>query len=451
MQFKNSIFQRLFLNAAKLLSATGIATVLGLATAAMTARFLGAAGYGTLALAIAYVAVIGKLVSFQAWQAIVKHGSDALHKNDSDGLKKLFKFGFYLDAASAVVGTAIAIAGSRVLILLLGWDMSVQPVIFLYSWLILFSLSGTPTGVLRLFDRFDLLSYTGVFSAAIKLAGVGWCILAKKDLFGFVWVYLITGVVGQLYLIIVSLWVLHKHNLIGFISAPLYKLRLVFPGIWDYAWTTNLHATVRMLSRELDLIIIAGFVTPASVGIYKIAKQVAQILNMLIDPLYQSIYPEFARLWAKADRKNFIGMLKKSSLVVGIAVIVCWIVFLLTGRWIIDFMVGATYKDAYFVSLIYMLALVIGLANFAFTPALLAMGFPRKSFMANLISTVLYFIVLFPFVIKFGVAGASWAYVVYYVIWSGVIAYLFRGCFQKCLLTEGLEYPESGPTENFVK
>jgi len=421
--FGDDVFRRLFINAGKLLSANAVAAVLGLIATVLTARALGPEKYGVLALVLVYEMTVGKLVTFNAWQAIIKYGSEALHADDRPALRQLIKFGFVLDVVSAVVGTVVAMALAGPVIRLLDWDRSVHSLLVLYSVVILFSLGGTPIGILRLFDRFDLLSYTAILSALVRLAGVGWCLLAKQTLFGFVLVYLVTGIVGQVYQVLVSLWVLKEQNVTGVAGQPMRGIRGRFPGIVDYVWTTNLTMTVRMLSREADGLFIAGLTTPTALGLFKVAKQFASVLLKFSDPLSQSIYPELARAWARRDVRCFTSLIKRATLFTGAAAFLGWFIFLVTGRWIIRWTVGPAFQDAYWVTVFYMLAIVVFLCSFALTPSLLAIGLTRKSFLANIAATIVYFCLLVPFVTWLGIVGASLAYLGFFLAWSAIMIF----------------------------
>jgi len=421
--FKDDVFRRLFVNAGKLLSANAVAAVLGLVATVLTARALGPERYGIFALVLVYQLTVGKLVTFDAWQAIIKFGSDALHADDQPALRQLIKFGFGLDVASAIVGTVLAISLSGPVISLLGWDQSVRPLLVLYSVLILFSLSGTPIGVLRLFDRFDLLSYTAVLNGVVRLTGVAWCFLTGQALLGFVLVYLVTGIIGQLYQIFASLWVLRKQNVKGIIRQPVGAIRSRFPGIVDYVWTTNLTMTVRMLSREADGLFIAGLTTPEALGLFKVAKQFSSVLPKLSGPLSQALYPELARSWTKRNKGRFVSLIKRTTVFTMAAAFSGWVVFIVTGPWVIRITVGPAFQHAYWVTVFYLLAMVIFLCSFSLTPSLLAMGLARKSFFANLAATVIYFCLLFPAIGHFGIVGASLAYVGFFAAWSGIMVF----------------------------
>jgi O-antigen/teichoic acid export membrane protein len=424
--FKEDVFRRLFINTSKLLSANMIAALMGLASAVVTARALGPADYGILALVLTYEMTVGKLVSFNAWQAIIKFGSEAMQAGDRPALRQLLKFGFGLDISSAAAGTILAIAMSGPMVAVLGWDLSIRPLLLMYSFLILFNLSGTAIGTLRLFDRFELLGYSVVCSALLRLAGVLWCVLSGKRLFGFVLAYLITGIVGQIYLLLSALWVLRRQDISLILRQPLRGICTRFIGLWDYVWTTNLNATVRMLSLEADGLIVAGLTTPTALGVFKVAKQFARVLPMLAEPLYQSIYPELSRLWAAGSKNAFVSLIKRTTVLAGIAAVAAWIGFLVSGKWMIAVTVGPQYVEAYRVTVIYLAAMVIAISGFSLQPSMLAIGLPRNAFKALAAATTLYLLLLFPLVHAMGIQGAPVAYMAYYLVWAAMMLRYLR-------------------------
>jgi len=419
--FKDEVFRRLFLNTGKLLSATMIAALAGLVSAVVTARTLGPASYGILTLVLTYEMVVGKLVSFNAWQAIIKFGSEATLADDWPALRQLLKFSLGLDLSSAAVGTILAIALSGPIIALLGWDTSIRSLLLLYSFLILFNLSGTAIGTLRLFDRFDLLSYSVVFSALVRLAGVLYCVLSGRQLFGFVLGYLITGIAGRMFLFLIALWNLRIEELKLIIRQPVRGIHTRFIGLWDYVWTTNLNAVVRMLSQEADGLIVAGLTTPTTLGIFKVAKQFASVLPMLADPLYQSIYPELSRLRAASSMNAFVSLMKRTAFLAGIAATSVWTGFIMFGKPLISVTVGPQYLEAYRVTLIYLAAMVIAISCFSLQPSMLAIGLPRNAFKALAAATTLYLLLLFPLVHTMGIQGAPVAYMAYYLVWAAMM------------------------------
>ena len=370
-----------------------------------------------------YAQVIGKLVTFHAWVAIVKFGDEALHKNDRSGLRQLIKLGFFLDLSSAIVGTLLAISLSGVIIDLLGWDRTVQPLIVLYSILILFTLNGTPIGVLRLYDRFDILSYTGVLTAFIKLCGVIICLLFDQGLTVFVLVYLIAEILGQFYQVIASLWVLRAQKVGNFLDEPLKGLGQRFSGIWKYVWSTNLNQTIKIVSRQGDSLLVAGLTTPADLSFYTIAKGIAKIMGSMSDPFFQSIYPELTRLWAASKKKEFVALIKRTTFILTGVALIIWLSFIVLGHPLIKLAFGTSYQASYILAVIYMFARVIAVCAFALGPALVTIGLPGEWLSALIITTVVYFLLLVPSVSTMGIIGAPLSYVAYQIVWLSSAMY----------------------------
>jgi O-antigen/teichoic acid export membrane protein len=424
--FQDAAFRRLFLNAGKLLSANCLSAVIGFVAVVLTAWTLGPEQYGVLALVLVYGLTLGTLATFNSWQAVIKYGSDAIEARNEAGLLQLVKFGFLLDIGSAAAGAVLALVLAGPVIRLLGWDESLRPMLMLYSLAILLNITGTPIGLLRLFDRFDLLGYSSIVRATTQLVGVIACVLSSQPLLGYVVAHLLATIVGQVFLLAASLWVLGRCRVAGVPAQPIARVTAAFPGIWDYAWTTQVNSSIRMISREADELIIAWLAGPASLGLFKMAKQFSRVLPMLIDPLYQSIYPELSRAWATADPRQLLGLVKRSTLLVSLPAIGGWLAFVVLGKDLIRWTVGEAYSEAYLPAVIYMLALTIGVMTFCLQPLMLAVGKPRYSLVANAVATTVYLAVIGPVTTALGVAGSAACYVLYYCVWTTVGVTMLR-------------------------
>ena len=148
--------------------------------------------------------------------------------------------------------------------------------------------------------------------------------------------------------------------------APIRDISTQHPGIWEFVLTTNLNSSIRLGSRELDTMLVGGFVGVEGAGLYKIAKQIAAIPAMLSDPLYQVIYPDLSRLWARGEIKTFKQLLLRSGLVAGGGATVIWLGVVLLGSFFIQIVFGAEFVPAQPVLVWYMLAMVIAIYGFPF-------------------------------------------------------------------------------------
>ena len=418
------LLSRLLKNAGKLLSGDIIAQVLGLIAVALTARALGPEKYGVLVLIQAYIAVIDKLVNFQSWQALIKYGTDALEENADYEFKQLVKFGTVLDLGSALLGTIIAFIGAYVVGSWQGWTSDTIFMIMLYSSVIFFNLSGTPTAILRLFDKFGLFSVQKIIAGVIKVIGVAIVYILGQGLFAFLLVYIITIIFGYLILLFMGWRELRTKKFHRIFSAQLSGITQKFEGLWSYVWTTNLSGSVRMASRNVDTIVVGAILGTAATGMYEIAKKFANVVNRLSNPLYQAIYPDLARLWSKRDKDGFIKLGLQSACFAGAVALVIWGIFLALGDWIIYLSVGANYIEAYPVLIWYLMAIVIEIFAFPLQPAMLAMGYPQKSFYIHVITTIMYFLALFPLLHYVGLSGAGIAYLIYYMGWTLIMTFV---------------------------
>lgn len=433
---EEAVVRRFVGNAGWLLGSSGIASALAFLAGVLAARSLGLGTFGNLALVMAYVGTVSTLVSFQSWQAIVKYGSVARRAGRVEALRKLFRFGYCLDIGTSILGVAISIGLSRPLASLLGWHESVGSMAIVYSWLIFFSFNGTSHGILRLYSRFDLVGCAAVSGAVVRVAGVAACALSGAPLFCFVLSYLLGGIVEQVSLFIGAASVAAEHEANPFSGVTIGGLRRDCPGIWHYVWTSNVNLTLRMLSREVDLLVIGAMISPAGVGLFKIAKMLSQVFGRLLDPFYQAIFPELSRLHAAGRHGAFLGMIRGCSLLATAIAVAFWSAFVIVGRPLINAIYGVEFAGAYPVAVIYLSALVVAAAGFALQPAMLALGCPRRSFMAHVLSTAVYFTSLYPLLRAFDIEGAAWAYLVYYLVWTvvmiaGIIPLLRRKRFQE--------------------
>lgn len=415
---QDDLLRHLFQNAAMLFSGNMVASLLGLASLAMTARALGVAQFGILVLITTYVTILGGLVTFQSWQAIIKYGADALEQKREQDFKSLIKFGFMLDGATVILGAAIAASAAWFVGQWRGWEEQLVLMAAIYSFTILFHISGTPTGILRLFDKFKKVAYQNVIAASIKLVGVTIAFTTGAGLWAFLLVWAVVDILGKLVLIYFAYEELVHQKFRGIMQSSVKNISQRFNGIWGFVWTTNVNSSIRMTSRELDVMIIAAMLGPTAVGLYKIAKQFASVIQKTIDPLYQSIFPELAKLFSKGAIKEFVRFGVRASVLAGLIALGSWFVFYFFGDYIINITVGSSYSDSMGVMLWYMLAIVVAAAAFPLQPAMLSMGRPHTTFWVHIISTIVYFTVLLILLPSIGLTGAGVAYLIYYILWS---------------------------------
>jgi len=186
-----------------------------------------------LVLVQAYVMIIDRLANFQSWQALIKYGADVLDEESTGEFKRLIKFGALLDAGSAVLGTVVAIGGIYLIGIWWGWSSQFISMLMVYSTLILFNLSGTPTAILRLFDRFGLFAVQKVLAGLMRLGGVAFAFAVGASLWGYIIAWLVGEIIGYLLLLGLGWRELYRRGYRGVFEVSLHGVSSTFDGLWS--------------------------------------------------------------------------------------------------------------------------------------------------------------------------------------------------------------------------
>lgn len=145
----------------------------GLASLVVTARALGPAAVGVLALVDAYVQIMDRLFRLEPWQAVIKYGSDALTQEDFVRFRHLVKLSVIIDILGGIVAGAVAILLAPRLAPFIGLpDGLGAAYITLVAMGLFLSLRPTGIAVLRIFDRFDVLAISDMVIAGLRFVGI---------------------------------------------------------------------------------------------------------------------------------------------------------------------------------------------------------------------------------------------------------------------------------------
>ncbi|NLK12427.1 MAG: oligosaccharide flippase family protein, partial [Candidatus Phytoplasma sp.] len=284
---------------------------------AIILNMLGTEKYGIIVLIQAYALTIDQLLNFQSWQAFIKFGAEALENKNTQEFKQLLKQGTILDISTAFLGTIVAVLLIDIIGAFLGWNSIVVEYSKIYSFSILFHFSGIPTGVLRLYSRFRLISYQKITVAIIKLISLLVAYFFNVDFIAIIWINLICDIIGHILLVIILNIVLIKNGMKGWWNQKLNINKEFF----SFAIWSNLSSTLTLPSKQMDVFITSTVLSLEMVGVYKVFKQISSILSRLINPIYQSVYPELANIVAKKQYKQAVKTSAKISVMISIFII----------------------------------------------------------------------------------------------------------------------------------
>lgn len=415
--FSDRIFIRLLKNASWLVSGNAIAAFLGLINIALTARILGVETFGIFALITTYVAILDRLVNFQIWQALIKYGSAAILENNQIRLRQLIKFCVFLDAGSAIAGAIIGMLAAPIVAHYLNFNANQTNLLLIFNIITLSHVTGVPTAILRLYNKYRSLAFQNVFSSAIALLGLACVWLGEGALSHVLMVYGISQIAGNIYLILNGRQALRAEGLAHIWSVSLQDVRVINPDILKFIFFTNVESSVRVI-RQLDIFIIKLILSVEAVSIYRIARRLADTMSTAIDPFFHAIYPELAKFFVEKNRRKFdILMIQSSVLVTGFSLCV-FIGFIVFGRYFINLAFGEEFSQVYPIAIICILGMVVWAASHPLSPALYAMGQVKTAYYIHLFTALIYITTLYFMILEWQIVGAAIAPIIFFLTWA---------------------------------
>lgn len=415
----HSSLKKVLKNAGILLSGNMGAHIFGLLSIAIFTHSQGATIFGYYVLFLTFIEIIDKIFNFQTWQAFIKFATDFQVKDEHQNVMMLLKYSFLIDLVSLIVATLVALLLSSFAMEFFSIPSEYHTLLLLMSLTILFKTTEISTGVFRLYDRFKVQAKIAVYSSAIKFAMFGIIALVAPSFEVFVYATVLAHFITMMMKYFYAKSVLNEHDITIVeilkekVNMPLLKELKIF----SFIVYNNFDVSVRMVSRQLDTVILGRLYGAEVVGIYKIAKEVANLISKLTDPVYQAIYPEFAKMLANGKKLEAKQMVKKISLYAGGVGLIFYGLFLLLGQWAIGLAFGNEFLGAYDVALVYFIAIFIAIINLPLVPVLHSKGLAKHAFWNQLLATVGYCIVIYPLALYFSAIGAALAYIAFYIVW----------------------------------
>lgn len=386
------------------------AGVISFFAVALAARALGVETFGILALVSTFIQAIERFVSFQSWQPIIRYGAGLKEDGRNDDLKALIKFGFLLDIAAAIAGSAIAVALALFGAAHFSWSPEISNSLILYSAALLFLITGSTNGVMRLAGRFREIAYFQVVAMTVRCALCAGALWLELGLFAFVTIWAATHVLGALLLMFSTVRELKRLDCSDFLLAPLNDLSARFPKIWRFSILANLSLTVRSSSQQLDTLIVGALAGASGAGLYHIAKRIAKFAQTAGQQIQAVVFPDIARLWTLADTEKFRADVARTE---GLLIVLCiagvGATFLLADP-LITLFAGAGYADAADMLKVQIIAVAALIAGSVTRTALLCMGRETTVFALSVASTAIFFTVALVLIPRSGAIGANYAH-----------------------------------------
>ena len=404
----HSLLTRLMHNLGWLLGGQGLAGLFGIIFLAIAARTLGPARFGLFTLALTYGQLFSNLSHFESWKGVIRFGALHLAERRREQLARLLGFSATLDWASAILGAGSATALAFLIGPLIHWSPELQRQAAVFAAALVVASGGTPTGMLRLFDRFDLLAFSEAFAPVVRTIGA----LAAWLTGGGVTAFLIAWAVGAMIQLVVT-WIAAISAQKGRLAIGPRAFRLALienEGLWQFMWQTSATSSLRFLSMQAGTLAVGTVAGPAMAGGFRLSDRIASASAKPTEQLARVIYPELAHLVASNDRQLLRKLFIRGAMIgLGLGLMLVSLA-LFAGRLILRLIAGPQFTFAQPFLVVLAIAAAIDLSSFILEPFHNAHGAAALVLRARILGTSIYalaLIILLPLVGAMGAAIAA--------------------------------------------
>jgi len=421
--FKDQHFRSLLKNSSYLGGSKIVAALCGVATLAFAGRGLGVLLFGALILITSYIKAVSGIAKFQSWQVIVRYGGHGIAHGDQEHFKIATGFAFALDMMSGIGGM---IVGAALLPFIGSWVGIPSQYLWLgmlYCTVLPIMSSATPDGVLRVLDRFDLISWSGTVQPISRAVLAGAAFMSGATFPVYVAIWYATDLAGNLYIWYLGVRELRRHGMLEGIRPTLKPSAL--EGAWRFAINVNLTTSVQAVWGPIGRLVVGGLLGPAGAALFRVASTLADSAQKPADLLGKAFYPEVMRM-DLTSKKPWKLMLRGTAMIGAVAVIAI-LALIIGGKPLMTLIFGKAFIGAYEPLVILMAIPLLGIFGFPMTPMLYALGRSDGPLKAKLLGSAVFFVTIAPLAWEWDVIGAAIALVLANVANTAAMIVQLRG------------------------
>ena len=385
----------------------GSTSVADLVQIVLITHALGLEEYGRLALAIAFVVLVGQLFDLRVGVATTIIGAEQLHRDDRRAAG-VFQLSYVVDAGTGVLGFAtVAVLAPFVGPALLGDGGTV--LIILYALVLLAqTVDESSFTILRLLDRFRLIAVYTVALEASRVALVAGALAVYGTVTSVAIALVVHRALAGAAAAVAAARMFRQATGVPLTQPALAKAHADRPRLLRTMLHTNVVSYARLAQTQLPTVLVGAVAGATQAGVYKVGMAAAVTVGRLADPAYAALLPRLARLWSAGRRSEIRKLVKRLSTVAVPAVLVLAGALILLRTPVLDALGGAEAgADAGPVLIFGTLAHAVNAALLWNIPMLYAAGRAHVVSRLAVAATVVQVVTLIPLVDAYEASGAA--------------------------------------------
>ena len=374
-------------------------------------KIIGSDSYGILILAQSYMNIMDVVINIQSWRSTIQYVQKALVDGNIKELHSYVKLGCIMDISTAILCFIISVILPHFIGSLLHWSNEMILCSQIFAITIISHFAGTPTAILRLFNKYNLVALSKTLAAIFKITAiVAYYLITKNlNLISSTIIFMMTDFIGNILLVIFAFYnYSKKYKISDIIKAKMPKDSKSFIS---YTLWGTLSEIVDLPVQTIDVFIVS-VLGNATVAIYKIFKQIIGIISKVTGPIQQSILPQFSELSAKGNEKRGFEVVIKIHRTIlkytlPISILVGATSYLWLGK-----LYDITYANYWYILFIYLIIQTYALSYTTIHPFFITLGNMKINAIIEFTANIVYLIVSFILVRVMGLLGITIAFLI---------------------------------------
>ena len=374
-------------------------------------KIIGSDSYVILILAQSYMNIMDVVINIQSWRSTIQYGQKALVDGNIKELHSYVKLGCIMDISTAILCFIISVILPHFIGSLLHWSNEMILCSQIFAITIISHFAGTPTAILRLFNKYNLVALSKTLAAIFKITAiVAYYLITKNlNLISSTIIFMMTDFIGNILLVIFAFYnYSKKYKISDIIKAKMPKDSKSFIS---YTLWGTLSEIVDLPVQTIDVFIVS-VLGNATVAIYKIFKQIIGIISKVTGPIQQSILPQFSELSAKGNEKRGFEVVIKIHRTIlkytlPISILVGATSYLWLGK-----LYDITYANYWYILFIYLIIQTYALSYTTIHPFFITLGNMKINAIIEFTANIVYLIVSFILVRVMGLLGITIAFLI---------------------------------------
>lgn len=374
-------------------------------------KIIGSESYGILILAQSYMNIMDVIINIQSWRSTIQYGQKALVDGNAKELHSYVKLGCIMDISTAILCFIISILLPNLIGGFLHWSNEMILCSEIFAITIISHFAGTPTAILRLFNKYNLVALSKTLAAIFKITAiVAYYLITKNlNLVSSTIIFMLTDFIGNILLVIFAFYnYSKKYKISDIIKAKMPKDAKSFIS---YTLWGTLSEIVDLPVQTIDVFIVS-VLGNATVAIYKIFKQIIGIISKVTGPIQQSILPQFSELSAKGNEKRgFEVVIKIHKTILKYTLPISILVGVTSYFWL-GKLYDMTYANYWYILFIYLMIQTYALSYTTIHPFFITLGNMRINAIIEFTANIVYLIVSYILVRAMGLLGITIAFLI---------------------------------------